>query len=91
MSSLILGAGRENKESEIDLAAGIVLDRKVGDKISNGDTLATLYASDTNKLEQAKTELESAYKFSNTVIQKRPLIFGSVNKEGITKNEFQLT
>ncbi|MBL4716108.1 MAG: pyrimidine-nucleoside phosphorylase [Bacteroidetes bacterium] len=91
MASLTLGAGRETKESELDLSAGIVLHKKVGDKVTNGDVLATLYANDTNKLEQAKNELESAYKFSNTDIQKRPLIFGSVDKNGIIKNEFQLT
>lgn len=43
-----LGAGRETKESTIDLAAGIVLEKKTGDRVKEGDTLAVLH---TNKPE----------------------------------------
>ena len=40
-----LGAGRLNKEDVIDPCAGIVLNCKVGDSVSKGDILATLYSN----------------------------------------------
>ncbi|OYP46358.1 thymidine phosphorylase, partial [Lachnotalea glycerini] len=48
--SLILGGGRETKESEIDLAVGLVLHKKVGDYVKMGESLATIYANDKEKL-----------------------------------------
>ena len=45
--SMSLGAGRENLEDKLDYGAGIILNKTVGDKISKGDILMTLY---TNKL-----------------------------------------
>ena len=38
-----LGAGRETKDDVIDMAAGIVLNKKLGDKVSKGDLLLTMY------------------------------------------------
>ena len=43
--SLILGGGRETKQSEIDLSVGIVLQKKVGDAVKEGDTLAVIEVS----------------------------------------------
>ena len=40
---MILGAGRETKDDELDLAAGIILKKKVGDFVKEGDILA-IYA-----------------------------------------------
>lgn len=63
--SLLLGGGRETKESEIDLAVGIILEKKVGDKVQIGDILAYIHANDTNKLEAAKDRFIKAYTFSS--------------------------
>ena len=41
-----LGAGRKTKDSEIDLSVGIVLKKKIGDKVKKGDELATIYYND---------------------------------------------
>ena len=46
VSSMKLGGGRETLDDVIDMAAGIVLNKKVGDKVEEGELLATLY---TNK------------------------------------------
>src|SRR5690606_7672682 len=43
-AAMMLGAGRATKESEIDLSVGIVLHKKVGDKVEAGETLLTLPA-----------------------------------------------
>lgn len=44
-AAMLLGAGRATKESEIDLAVGLVLHKKVGDKVSKGESLVTIHAN----------------------------------------------
>ncbi|MDF2565107.1 MAG: pyrimidine-nucleoside phosphorylase [Massilibacillus sp.] len=44
-AAMLLGAGRATKASKIDLAVGLVLHKKVGDKVSKGESLATIHAN----------------------------------------------
>ena len=44
-AAMLLGAGRATKESQIDLAVGLVLRKKVGDKVQEGESLVTIYAN----------------------------------------------
>ena len=76
--SLILGGGRENKESEIDLSVGIILHKKVGDYVSRDTKIATLYGNSEEKLETAKERLLKAYLFSKKEPEKRDLIQGII-------------
>ena len=76
--SLLLGGGRETKESSIDLSVGLVLHKKVGDAVSLGDTVAVLYANDADRLAQAKERLRGAYVFSDTAPERKELIRGTV-------------
>ena len=76
--SLILGGGRETKESVIDLSVGIVLCKKVGDEVKKGDVLALLHANDTKKLSVAKERLYKSYSFSEKTVEKKPLIKGII-------------
>jgi pyrimidine-nucleoside phosphorylase len=84
-AALAIGAGRETKESPIDYSVGILLVKKVGDKISKGDTLAKVHINDMQKLEECKQKLIDAYDLSMEIPSSRPLIFGKVDKEGIHK------
>lgn len=59
--SLILGGGRETKESRIDLSVGIVLHKKVGDSVKEGEPLAQIHANDRKKLEAARERFLNAY------------------------------
>ena len=43
--SMHLGGGRATKDSEIDLSVGVILHKKVGDKVEKGESLATIHAS----------------------------------------------
>lgn len=45
IASMMLGAGRQTKEDDIDLAVGLVLHKKIGDKVSEGESLLTIYAN----------------------------------------------
>ena len=77
--SLLLGGGRETKESVIDLSVGIVLQKKVGDYVKKGDVLAYLHSNDDKKEEQARTRLKRAYSFSKDPVEKQLLIKGIRN------------
>ena len=55
--SLLLGGGREKKEDTIDPAVGLVLHKKKGDKVQAGESLATIYANDPEKLLQEKSQI----------------------------------
>ena len=65
-ASLALGAGRVNKESEIDLYAGIIFNKVVGDFVNEGDVIATLYAASSDKLEAAKALIEESVSVSDS-------------------------
>ncbi|KOP66412.1 thymidine phosphorylase [Bacillus sp. FJAT-18019] len=47
-AAMLLGAGRATKESEIDLAVGLMLNKKVGDSVKKGDSLVTIHANREN-------------------------------------------
>ena len=75
ISSVVLGAGRESKDDIIDMSAGIVLNKKTGDKIAKGDTLATLYTCNESTFASAKDKFISALEISNEKPSQEPLVF----------------
>ena len=75
VASVILGAGREKKDDIIDFTAGIILNKKTGDKVTKGDIIATLYTNNKNSLTSAKEKFLSAIEFSNEKPEKIPLIY----------------
>lgn len=56
VASMILGAGRATKEDVIDLAVGLVLHKKVGDKVEEGESILTIYSNREN-IEDVKQKL----------------------------------
>lgn len=75
ISSVVLGAGREKKEDFIDFSAGIVLNKKSGDKVAKGDIIATLHTNNKDSLKTAKEKFLSAIEFSNENPKEIPLIY----------------
>ena len=70
-ASVELGAGRLIKTDEIDFGAGISIHKKIGDKVSRGDTLCVLYKGrnaviDEDRLEKAADLAYDAFEFSDT-------------------------
>lgn len=72
--SLLLGGGRETKESVIDLTVGLVLNKKSGDKVQKGDVLATIHANDEEKLAEAEDRLCRAYTIVDREVEKESII-----------------
>lgn len=85
MVSLILGGGRETKDSEIDLSVGIELKKKVGDRIEKEEVIATIYANDLERLKAAKERLDMAYEISVTPVNKQQLVKWVISKNGAKK------
>ena len=76
--SLILGGGRETKESRIDLSVGLVLCRKVGDMVKAGEVLAVIHANDEGKAAEAEKRFLAACSITAEPPLKTPFIKGIV-------------
>lgn len=85
IAALVLGAGRETKESEIDLSVGIVLHKKIGDYVKMGEAIATIYANDAEKKKSAEEMILKAYDIVGEEIKAKALIKGIVTKDGIRR------
>ncbi len=77
-SASLLGAGRAKITDEIDPYAGIVFAKKTGDAVRRGDLIATLYATDKDKLPLGKARFEEALAYTNEVPKKEPLILKEI-------------
>ena len=78
-----LGAGRLQKEDNIDNTVGIILNKKVSDKVHKDDILLTIYANSKEKLEQAKRRLLKVIKIVDEEIEKPKMIFDIVKNVDI--------
>lgn len=73
-----LGAGRETKESDIDLAVGIVLNKKRGEEVKEGDIIAYIHSNDKDNIEKAKNKILSNINISDKLDKEIPLIYDVV-------------
>ncbi len=69
-----LGAGRATKESKIDLAVGIVLNKKRGDKVEKGDTIAYIHSNNESLIEKANEGILKNYEIVEGYKNDIPLI-----------------
>lgn len=74
-ASVVLGAGRLTKDMPIDLAVGLVLHKKRGDRVQKGDVLLTIHANKDELLQSALQELKGAYSISTEAPIEQPLIY----------------
>jgi len=79
---VILGGGRERKEDSVDPAVGIQLHKKVGDAVSAGEPLGTIYYNDQSRADRARQLLKESYKIAGSPPQRRPLIHRVIQKHG---------
>jgi pyrimidine-nucleoside phosphorylase len=68
-AAMILGAGRETKEQEVDPSVGVVLSKKVGDFVEPGEVIAKVYTSGKNT-DSAVQKVYNAYEFSLEYVEK---------------------
>lgn len=85
VAAMILGAGRETKEDILDLSAGIVLEKKVGEYVNEGDVLAKMHLNKEEKLESATERFMGAYNIVDEKVEPKKLIYGVVTKDEMKK------
>ncbi len=79
LAAMMLGAGRETKDSVIDMGVGLKLVKHVGDRISKGDVLAELYLNPERDNNRAIKRLREAIKFSDSKVVAQKLILDIVS------------
>ena len=83
IASLVLGGGREKKEDVIDPAVGLVLHKKVGDPVREGEPLCTIHYNSDARLADARSLLQQAYHIAERLpTGRRPLIHRVVSAKG---------
>lgn len=85
VTSVILGAGRKTKESDIDFSAGLIIHKKYGDKIHAGDKLATLYTSNEKSLDEAENHYIDSIEIDNFEPKMKKLIHARVELGKVDK------
>ena len=79
-AAVALGAGRARKEDAVDPRAGFVLNKRAGDPVEPGETLATVYASDASRADA--DAVRDAFSFSPSPPAPRPLLLDRLDAEG---------
>ena len=72
--SVFLGAGREKKEDKIDNSVGIVLSKKISDKVQKQEILAFIHSNDFSKMQVVEKRLKEIFKISNENVDKEVVI-----------------
>jgi thymidine phosphorylase len=83
---VILGGGRERKEDSVDPAVGIVLQKKVGDRVAVGESIATIYYNAEAQAARAQQLIEASCTIADTAPAKRPLIHKVIGHKVIGKS-----
>ncbi|WP_353095864.1 pyrimidine-nucleoside phosphorylase [Tissierella praeacuta] len=78
-AALILGAGRETIESQLDLSVGIILNKKVDDKVDINETLAYIHANDLEKAKDVEKILQEIFLIGDKNINNKKLIYKEIN------------
>ena len=84
LCALKLGAGRETMDYKIDLSAGIVLNKKINDKINKDEILAYIHTNNLNKVTEVEEMIKDIIEISDIKGEDKKLIYGIVTKEGVT-------
>ena len=80
---VILGGGRERKEDSVDPAVGIVLHKKVGDAVTQGEPFATIYYNADSRASRAAQLIGDGYSIADAApAARRPLIHRVIQSSG---------
>jgi len=87
LSAVKLGAGRERLDSKIDPGVGVLIKKKVGDRVIKGENLAVIFCNDLKKGELAKQEIKEAYQISKRRTNRLKKILYLIDGKGIKKGD----
>jgi len=80
-AAMLLGAGRETKESVIDPAVGVALRKKAGERVERGEVLAMLHVNGRERLPAVRELIFSAFTVNGKPFSPVPLIYGVVSRQ----------
>ena len=75
----ILGAGREKKSDTIDYSVGVYLNKKYGEKVLEGETLAIILSNKNEVIKDSEELIKKAYSYSDNTPEERNLIYKIIN------------
>ncbi|GAW27846.1 pyrimidine-nucleoside phosphorylase [Carboxydocella sp. ULO1] len=78
IAATMLGAGRETKESKVDLAVGLVVNKKVGEAVAAGEPLVWLHVNEERRLAEVMAKVKAAFTISCQQPAPATLIYGEV-------------
>lgn len=84
-ASVLLGAGRIQKEDSIDFAAGIVMHKKLGDMVRSGDAICTFYADDPALFAAAEEMYRGGLVIDAQPPKLPPLVYARVTADGVER------
>ncbi|MCG8481978.1 MAG: pyrimidine-nucleoside phosphorylase [Clostridia bacterium] len=84
-AALALGAGRQKKSDAIDLSAGIVLKKKIGDTVAKGEVMAHIHCNHETKISEAENIVKNAYSVNKKIKKDQLLIKALITKENVKK------
>jgi pyrimidine-nucleoside phosphorylase len=74
-AGVLLGGGRAKKEDPVDPAVGIIVRKKLGDRVTAGDALCTVHYNSTERMEQALPLIMKSYTIAETPPELPPQIY----------------
>lgn len=83
-ASMLLGAGREKAEDDVDPAAGIVLNRKIGDKVNKGEPIAIFHLNADGRFDDAREAFMRGLEIRDRAPAVKPMILKTVLKEDVS-------
>ncbi len=81
-ASRMLGAGRRSKDDELDLAAGLIMHKRIGDKVQEGDSICTLYYNPGKDPVSAEEYILSAVNIDSEEVKAPRLVYAKITKRG---------
>lgn len=85
LATMMLGGGRETKDSIIDLSVGFIINKKIGDYVDEGEAIAVIHGNNMEKVEASKSRFLNAYKIDSISPKEVKFIKGIVTKDGINQ------
>jgi pyrimidine-nucleoside phosphorylase len=83
LTSVSLGAGRQKSDDVIIPEAGIILYKKIGDRIDSGEKILSIHTNKEQIIEQAKRRLLQAIRISKEPVKKEPLIVEQLDRKSL--------
>ena len=87
IAAMVLGAGRARKEDDIDPAVGIVLRKKLGDRVVRGEPLCVLHVNDLARVDAARARFLGAYPLGDAAPVVAPLVTQRIVSRGVVSSE----